>query len=153
MARGQLEEQRKRLQAEARELERRKELSDNGDGIGVPVQRIVVVGPCASGKTMLANKLRELGYNARSAAQEHSYVPTMWRMSQPSHLIYLDVSMDAIRQRRKVSWGQPYLDDENERLAHAREHADIVIDTDNLTAQEVVNAALQSLEKTSTKEV
>lgn len=146
MLRGQLEEQRKRIEAEARETARRVRLSRRGDGSDVPHQRIVVVGPCASGKSMLADALRQRGYNAHAAAQEHSYVPAMWRMTKPSHLIYLDVTLENIKRRRQVSWGQDYLDDENQRLAHARQHADMVIDTDKLSAEAVIQQVLTFLQ-------
>lgn len=143
--RGQLEEARKRREAEARELSRRRTLSPDGDVRSVPEQRIVVVGPCASGKSLLVEALRERGYNAHAAAQEHSYVQTMWMMTNPSHLIYLDADMATIRGRRPVSWGQAYLDEENDRLAHARQSADIIISTNELTSGEVVAQALDFL--------
>ncbi len=144
--RGQLEEVRKRREAEARELERRRRLSENGAGQGVPHQRIVVVGPCASGKSVLVEALRERGYNAHASAQEHSYVPSMWLMTNPSHLIYLDADLPTIHQRRKVAWGQVYLDEENQRLAHARAHADIIISTVGMTLAEVIAQASHFLE-------
>ncbi len=144
--RGQLEEAHKRRQAEARELARRRELSKHGDGQDVPVQRIVVVGPCASGKSLLVEALRGHGYNAHAAAQEHSYVKTMWMMTNPSHLIYLEVDMPTICQRRKVSWGQDYLDEENVRLAHARESADLLISTIGMSPEVVLERALQFLQ-------
>ncbi len=143
--RGQLEEARRRREAEEREQNRRLELSEQGDGTDVPPQRIVVVGPCASGKSALVNILRDQGYNAHAAAQEHSYVQAMWLMTNPSHLIYLDVGLNAIKQRRPVSWGEEYLQEENRRLAHARDHADIIIETDNLTLEQVASHALDFL--------
>jgi len=145
--RGQLEEARRRREAEARELERRLHLSEQGDGSDVSLQRIVVVGPCASGKSALVNLLREQGFNAHAAAQEHSYVPTMWLMTNPSHLIYLDVSMPIIKKRRQVSWGEQYLEEENRRLAHAYKHADIIIDTNNLSVKQVAQCALEFLKR------
>ena len=145
--RGQLEEARKRREAENRELRRRMEISPNGDLSQVPYQRIVVVGPCASGKSMLVEALREHGYNAHAAAQEHSYVKTMWQMTRPSHLIYLDVDMPNIRQRRKISWGEEYLSEENERLAHARQNADLIISTNDCEPTQVVQQALDFLEE------
>ena len=143
--RGQLEEARKRREAENRELKRRLQLSSNGDLSEVPYQRIVVVGPCASGKSMLVEALRDHGYNAHAAAQEHSYVQTMWQMTKPSHLIYLDVDLPNIRQRRRVSWGQEYLSEENERLAHARQNADLIISTNDREPGQVVRQALDFL--------
>src|SRR5438105_649611 len=102
--RGQLEEARKRREAEARERDRQLRLQATNQGQVIPHQRIVVVGPCASGKSLLVEALRNHGYNALASAQEHSYVQAMWMMTNPSHLIYLDVDMPTIRQRRAVSW-------------------------------------------------
>ena len=143
--RGQLEEARKRREAEKRELDRRLHLSRAANGAEVPLRRIVVVGPCASGKSLLVNTLREHGYNAHASAQEHSYVPTMWMMTNPSHLIYLDVDLPSILQRRRVAWGQAYLDEENVRLANARQSADLIIDTAGLAPEEVIKKAMQFL--------
>ncbi len=62
---------------------------------------IAVVGPCASGKSMLVEHLQQRGYNAREVNQEHSYVPTMWqRFTKPDLLIYLDVSQETASERR-----------------------------------------------------
>lgn len=145
--RGQLEEARIRREAEKRELKRRLQISQNGDLSLVPYQRIVVVGPCASGKSMLVEALRENGYNAHAAAQEHSYVKTMWQMTRPSHLIYLDVDLANIRQRRWISWGEEYLSEENERLAHARQNADLIISTNDREPLQVVQQALDFLKE------
>jgi nicotinamide riboside kinase len=112
-----------------------------------PGPTIAVVGPCTSGKSTLVHALRELGYTARMPAQEHSYVPDMWqRMVQPDVLIYLDVSWEVARTRRSISWGPERIADENERLAHARAHADLYLDTDPLTAAEVQQRVLAFLE-------
>lgn len=144
--RGQLAEARKRQEAEARELNRVLESSNSGGtSVGATRQRIVVVGPCASGKSALVETLREQSYNAHSAAQEHSYVPTMWLMTNPSHLIYLEANLETIKRRRQVSWGEPYLQEENRRLAHARAHADIVLDTNTLSKKEVARRVLEFL--------
>jgi len=40
--------------------------------------KIMIVGPCAAGKTTLEANLTKLGYDARAVAQEHSEVQTMW---------------------------------------------------------------------------
>ena len=51
--------------------------------------RVVLVGICGSGKTVLAQALRRLGYEVRECGQEHSGVPYMWQvMSRPDVLIY-----------------------------------------------------------------
>jgi cytidylate kinase len=87
--------------------------------------RVVIVGPCASGTTTLAEGLRRAGYDAHPCAQEHSYVPDMWRMSQPDVLIYLDATMETIKRRRDVRWSKQHLAAETARLAHARQHCDL----------------------------
>jgi hypothetical protein len=140
-----LEEARKRREVEAREWQRRLQNSLDGTGQDVAGQRIVVVGPCASGKSALVEFLRQYGYNAHAAAQEHSYVPKMWTMTSPSHLIYLEVNLENIKRRRKISWGEAYLQEENRRLAHARIHADIILDTNDLNVEDVTAQALNFL--------
>jgi nicotinamide riboside kinase len=113
-----------------------------------PLLRIAVVGPCASGKSSLVSALRAAGYDARHPAQEHSYVRDMWqRLVDPDVLIYLDLSHEAYRQRRpKDDAGPEYLARQRERLAHAREHADLVIDTSELTAEAVWARVMALLE-------
>ena len=104
-----------------------------------PALRVAVVGPCASGKSTLVKALREAGYEARHPAQEHSYVPDMWRrLVDPDVLIYLDLSHEAYRQRRpKDDAGPEYLEMQRARLAHAREHADLKIDTSEMSDTDV----------------
>lgn len=101
---------------------------------------IKIVGPCKSGKSTLATRLRELGYNARSCAQEHSDVPDMWcRIVPADWLIYLDVSLEEIRQRApQTSWDTQVLRRQQVRLQHARAHCDLYIETDSLSEIEVV---------------
>ena len=114
--------------------------------------RIKIVGPCASGKSTLAAHLRQMGYDARSAAQDHSYVPDMWqRLNPPDVLIYLDVSLSAAQERGRIGlgWDQRYLDEEHRRLSHARTHCDLYLETDGLGEDAVVRevvAFLQQLE-------
>jgi hypothetical protein len=113
--------------------------------------RIKVVGPCASGKSMLALRLRALGYDATSAAQDHSYVPDMWRrLNPPDLLIYLDGSLETARRRRgDVSspsrWDQDYLDEQTHRLRHARAHCHLYLSTDGLSEEEVLARVLEFL--------
>ena len=109
--------------------------------------KIVIVGPCAAGTTTLAEGLRELGYDAHACAQEHSYVPDMWRMSGPDVLIYLDVTMETIRRRREVSWDERHLEAERVRLAHARQHCDLYLPTDDLSREQVLERVRQLLER------
>ena len=107
---------------------------------------IAVVGPCAAGKSLLVQALQARGYNAREVVQEHSYVPTMWqRITQPDILIYLDVSWAIARQRRSSDAGAEWWDELGKRLRHARQHADLYVQTDELTPQEVLDRVLAFL--------
>ncbi len=107
---------------------------------------IGIVGPCAAGKTTLANGLIALGYAARDIAQEHSHVQTMWaRITRPDILIYLDASLPTIQARLHVNWEQSYLDEMHRRLSHAREHAHFYLDTDPLTREQVLDRVLDFL--------
>lgn len=108
--------------------------------------RVAVVGPCTSGKSTLVSALHQAGYDARQPAQEHSYVPDMWRrMLNPDVLIYLDVTYQAARQRRTIDWGPQRLADEAGRLAHARAHCDLYLQTAGLTVEQVREAVLAFL--------
>ena len=109
--------------------------------------RVVVVGPCASGKTTLVEALRAYGYDALVSAQEHSAVPQLWQRSDPDVLIALVASIDAVRERRDESWPGWLHDVQEERLAQAQDAADLVIDTSDLGADEVANLAIQFLEE------
>jgi thymidylate kinase len=104
-----------------------------------PPLRIAVVGPCSSGKSTLVDALRAAGYDARHTAQEHSYVPAMWqRISKPDVLIYLDVSYEVARARRPTLDGGPErLAVQRQRLAHARQHCHLYLDTSQLTPEQV----------------
>ena len=108
--------------------------------------RIAVVGPCAAGKSMLVERLRALGYEARQVSQEHSGVPTMWRMLHPPDvLIYLDASLPTIARRREIDWGEEYLLELRNRLRHARQHCDFYLQTDGLSEEEVLEKVLAFL--------
>lgn len=107
---------------------------------------IVVVGPCASGKTTLVKGLRELGYEAKEVQQEHSGVPYLWRYFQsPDVLIYLDASLETIARRRSIDFGQDYLDELRYRLRYARQSCDLFLLTDGLTEQEVLERVVAFL--------
>lgn len=108
--------------------------------------RIVIVGPCASGKTTLARGLAELGYEAFSVAQEHSSIRRMYARRNPEHLVYLDVSYGEIRRRRPISWGPARLEAIRARLAPAREDADLVVQTDGKTPAEVLREVLHFID-------
>ena len=105
---------------------------------------IGVVGPCAAGKSTLINDLLHRGYNVRHIAQEHSYVPDMWqRLTNPDLLIFLDASYETTCQRRKLDWTEAEWQEQQNRLGHARIHADMYIDTTSFTASEVLDKVLK----------
>ena len=105
--------------------------------------KIGVVGPCGAGKSTLVNALADHGYPARHIAQEHSYVPTMWkRMVNPDILIYLDASYTTSTERRKLDWTQDEYDEQLRRLKTAREQADLIINTDSLIPGEILSQVL-----------
>lgn len=110
--------------------------------------RIAVVGPCSAGKSTLLPLLKTSGYDARSLAQEHSFVRNLWQRSyQPDVLIYLDVSYDAARARRPhIDGGPQRLADQHHKLSHALEHCDYYLDTSELTPEEVGQAVLRFLD-------
>ena len=108
--------------------------------------RVVVVGPCASGKTTLVTALRAHGYDAAVSAQEHSAIPRLWQRSDPDVLIALVANIDAVRERRDAAWPGWLHDVQEERLANAQDAADLVIDTSDLGADEVAERAIHFLE-------
>src|SRR5918995_1050055 len=109
-----------------------------------------VVGPCGSGKSTLIAGLEQHGYTCRHIAQEHSYVQAMWqKIANPDILIFLDASFPVSTARRKLTWQKNDHDEQYRRLAHAREHAHVVIDTDPLTPEQVLQKALGFLEGTA----
>jgi len=113
-------------------------LKDHSDPI------IGIVGPCSSGKTTLVNGLKRYGFIARHIAQEHSYVPDMWKkITNPDILIYLDVTYQVSQERRKLDWTSKHFDDQNKRLANARENADLIIDTGGKSISDVLDHAVQ----------
>lgn len=97
-----------------------------------------IVGPCGAGKSTLirSNALKQ--YELHHIAQEHSYVPDMWKkISNPDILIFLDASYPATIKRKKLDWSYEEYLIEQQRLANARENADLYIDTTELPSSEV----------------
>jgi RNase adaptor protein for sRNA GlmZ degradation len=105
-----------------------------------------VVGPCGSGKSTLIAGLEKYGYACRHIAQEHSYVQAMWqKIAKPDLLIYLSVSFPISTARRKLDWQRKDYDEQLRRLDHARQHANLFIDTDDLTPEQVLQTVLRYL--------
>lgn len=123
-----------------------KRATETGSAASGPV--IAIVGPCASGKSLLAQRMLNAGYNAREVNQEHSYVPAMWQqITKPDVLIYLHVSQEIAGRRRQSEAEAAWWDAMEDRLRHARRHADLRIDTDGLSPQEVFDTAIRFLER------
>jgi len=100
--------------------------------------KIGVVGVCASGKSTLISQLSAAGYEAKHIAQEHSYVPEMWKkISNPDVLIYLEASYPTTLLRRKIDWSLADWEEQVFRLRHARENADLIIPTDHLNPRQI----------------
>ena len=127
------------------------ELEDEGDSRGAPgpesvspapaALRIVVVGPCASGKSTLVGNLRPKGYTIGTCAQEHSHVPQLWlRYCRADVLVYLDAGVKTIGRRQgRSDWTQGRLDEQRRRLADARQHCDFYLYTDDLSREQVAD--------------
>lgn len=111
-----------------------------------PPLRVVVVGPCASGKTTLVGTLRARGYDAHVTAQEHSAIPQLWQHTDPDVLIALVANIESVRERRDALWPDWLHDVQEKRLAAAQDAADLVIDTSDLGVDEVAARALRFLE-------
>lgn len=112
-----------------------------------PLPVIKVVGISGSGKSTLVRGLRGQGYDARPVSQEHSNVPTLWQQfDHPTYLIYLNAALEDQQARRQdVTWSADAHVEEVRKLSHAREHADLRIDTAGLNPTGVLNVALSYL--------
>jgi hypothetical protein len=104
--------------------------------------RVVVVGPCAAGKTTLVANLRPLGYDVHSCAQEHSAVPQLWKKRcRADVLVYLDAALETIgRRQNRTDWTMTRLAAQHKRLADARKHCDLYLSTDDLSREQVAAA-------------
>ena len=110
-------------------------------------RKIVVVGPCAAGKSTLVAALRALGYDAYVSGQEHSEIASLWQHSQPDVLIALDADISAVRDRRGGSWPEWLHELQVRRLAAASRAANLAIDTTALSPQTVIDRVVAYLER------
>jgi hypothetical protein len=93
--------------------------------------RVVIVGPCASGKSTLAAALAARGVDAQPLAQEHSEVPHLWALAEPDAVVFLAVSLATIRGRRAApDWPAVFYRRQLQRLSQALAHATVYVDTD-----------------------
>ena len=109
---------------------------------------IGVVGPCGAGKSTLVDQLDARGYATRHIAQEHSFVRDMWqRITNPDVLVFLQVSFKVSQERRPMNWNVAEYEEQQRRLSHALEHADLILDTDQLSIQDVLEQVIDFIEK------
>lgn len=115
-----------------------------------PDCHIVVVGPCASGKSTLVSGLHERGYTAaRLAPQEHSGVRYLWAWrGWPDVLVYLDARVETINRRQaRTDWTQAALDEQHARLDAARAACHLYLPTDELTISQVLETVIALVER------
>ena len=108
-------------------------------------RRVVVVGPCASGKTTLVRGLRRLGYEAIVCGQEHSEIPTLWQHAQPDVVVALDVDLPTVRRRRGEDWPEWLYRVQQRRLRAALAAADVRVDTSKLDEEAVLRRVAAQL--------
>lgn len=111
-------------------------------------RRIVVVGPCAAGKTTLVDALVARGYTAYAVAQEHSIIRDLWARRDPDVLIALDLDLSVVRQRRSPTWSADIYAKQHERLQPAFDVADLFIDTGEHDIEAALRMTLDHLEST-----
>lgn len=99
--------------------------------------KVVVVGPCASGKSTLVRNLHKKGINAFVAGQEHSAIRNLWAKRDPDIIVALDVDLETLRKRRGDSWPSKLYRVQHERLSDAFAAATTIIDTSRVPEEEV----------------
>ena len=109
--------------------------------------KIAVVGVCASGKTTLVAGLKAAGFDAYNVAQEHSGIHDFWAKRHPDILVMIDATMPAIHKRRVVYWDESRLEVQHKRLADAKAHADLYIQTDQYNAQQVRDKVINFIQE------
>jgi hypothetical protein len=72
----------------------------------------------------------------------------MWqRISKPDVLVYLDVSLATLRERKPGHlWTTAILSEQERRLGHARSFCDLYLYTDSLTPEQVLSKTRRFLE-------
>ena len=107
--------------------------------------RIVVVGPCAAGKSTLVEALQARGYDAHVSGQEHSAIASLWQRTHPDILIALEVDISAVRARRGADWPEWLHDLQVQRLRAASAAANLTINTTDISPDCVVDRVVAFL--------
>jgi len=111
---------------------------------------IVVVGPCAAGKSTLVQGLHARGFTAaRLVAQEHSAIPDLWAWrKRPDVLIYLDAQVETMNRRQgRSDWTAQARAEQAARLECARRACDLYLPTDDLTIAQVLETVIKFIEE------
>ncbi len=107
---------------------------------------LVIVGPCAAGKSTLRDRLLARGFTqVRVVAQEHSGVRDLWKMrGYPEALIFLDAEVATANARQgRSDWTPAARAEQLNRLQLARLACDLYLPTDDLTPDEVADRVEQ----------
>jgi len=108
--------------------------------------KVGVVGTCGTGKSELVTRLINHGFDAHHIAQEHSFNPQMWQIvTNPDILVYLQVSYAETLRRKNFDFSLEEYNEQLHRLRYAETHADIKIDTDMLTPEDVFEILISEL--------
>jgi cytidylate kinase len=108
--------------------------------------KIAVVGSCGSGKSTIVHELRRRGYEAYVVGQEHSAVANLWKQKNPDELVFLEVNLAALRQRRSPEWPEWLFHQQQSRLTSAREAASVRIDTSQISVEETIDEIIAALD-------
>jgi hypothetical protein len=109
---------------------------------------IVIVGPCAAGKSTLRDCLLARGFTqVRVVAQEHSGVRDLWKMrGYPEVLIFLDVEAATANTRQgRSDWTPAAHAEQLHRLQQARAACDLYLPTDEFSPDEVADRVEQCI--------
>lgn len=103
---------------------------------------IVIVGPCAAGKSTLRDGLLARGFTqVRVVGQEHSGVRDLWKMrGYPEVLIFLDAEVATANARQgRTDWTPAARAEQLNRLQLARAACSLYLPTDDLAPDEVAD--------------
>lgn len=100
--------------------------------------RVAVVGTCGSGKSTIVSELREQGIDAYVVSQEHSAIRDLWKHLSPDMVVTLNADYSIVQERRGPNWPRWLYDLQQQRIADARHHSTLEVDTGSLSVQETV---------------